>query len=78
MRPNVTVRCAAVAGAALTLAIIVPTAANASTWGVAHPPYTATDNVPYPARAGEYRHRRALTNRRLGRQRRLTDPLQRD
>ena len=47
MRPNVTVRCAAVAGAALTLAIVVPTAANASTWGVAHPPYTATDNVPY-------------------------------
>jgi hypothetical protein len=47
MRPNVTVRCAAVAGAALTLAIIVPTTANASTWGAAHPPYTATDNVPY-------------------------------
>ena len=35
------------AGAALTPAIVVPTAANASTWGVAHPPYTATDNVPY-------------------------------
>jgi hypothetical protein len=35
-----------VAAAAIALAAI-PSIANASTWGVAHPPDTATDNVPY-------------------------------
>jgi hypothetical protein len=47
MRPSVTVRHAVAAAAALALAVI-PSVANASTtWKVAHPPYTATDNVPY-------------------------------
>jgi len=47
MRPSLTARNAVVAVAALALAVI-PGLANASTtWSVAHPPYTAVDNVPY-------------------------------
>jgi hypothetical protein len=46
MRAAVTVRRAAVAAAALAL-FAIPAAADGSTWGVAHPPFTATDNVPY-------------------------------
>jgi hypothetical protein len=44
----VTVRRAAVAAAALALlAIPAVASAAATTWTVAHPPYTAVDNVPY-------------------------------
>ena len=47
MRPSVTVRNAVVAAAALALAGIPGLANAATTWSVAHPPYTAIDNVPY-------------------------------
>jgi hypothetical protein len=47
MRPTVTVERAAVAAAALALAIVPSMASASTTWSVAHPPYTATDNVPY-------------------------------
>jgi hypothetical protein len=47
MRPIVTVRRASVAAAALALAVIPSTAGAQTTWSVAHPPYTAVDNVPY-------------------------------
>ena len=43
----VTVRRTAVAAAALTLLAIPAVASAATTWSVAHPPYTAVDNVPY-------------------------------
>ena len=48
MRTTVIATRAAVAAAALALAA-VPAMAGAAgaTWGVAHPPYTAVDNVPY-------------------------------
>ncbi len=50
MRPSVTIRwaaAAAAAAAAVGLAVIPGTANAGSTWSVAHPPYTALDNVPY-------------------------------
>jgi hypothetical protein len=49
MRPIVRVRhaTATAAAAAVALAVIPATASAATTWSVAHPPYTATDNVPY-------------------------------
>ena len=47
MRPTVIVERAAVAAAALALAVIPSMASASATWGVAHPPYTATTNVPY-------------------------------
>jgi hypothetical protein len=47
MRPSVITRNAVVAAAALALAVVPRTASAAVTWKVAHPPYTATDNVPY-------------------------------
>ena len=47
MRPSVTVRNAVVAAAALAVAVIPGLANAATTWSVAHPPYTAIDNVPY-------------------------------
>jgi hypothetical protein len=47
MRPSVTTRNAVVATAALALVVIPNTASASTTWAVAHPPYTATDNVPY-------------------------------
>jgi hypothetical protein len=43
----VTVRRTAVAAAALALLAIPGMASAATTWSVAHPPYTAVDNVPY-------------------------------
>lgn len=51
MRPNVTVRCAAVAGAALTLAIVVPTAANASGHAVLAPGHIWFSGYYYPSNA---------------------------
>src|SRR5208282_666541 len=47
MRPSVTVRNAVVAAAAVALAAVPSMASAATTWSVAHPPYTAVDNVPY-------------------------------
>jgi hypothetical protein len=47
MRPTVTVSRAGAAVAALALAVIPSMAGAATTWSVAHPPYTAADNVPY-------------------------------
>ena len=47
MRPVVTVSRASVAAAALALTILPSTAGAASSWSVAHPSYTAVDNVPY-------------------------------
>ena len=47
MRPIVTIRRASVAAAALALAALPAAAGAASTWSVAHPPYTMVDNVPY-------------------------------
>jgi hypothetical protein len=47
MRPIVTIRRASVAAASLALAILPSTAGAASSWSVAHPPYTPVDNVPY-------------------------------
>jgi hypothetical protein len=47
MRPSVTARNAVVAAAALALAAFPGMASASTTWTVAHPPYTATDNVPY-------------------------------
>jgi hypothetical protein len=46
MKPTVTVRRAAAVAATLGL-IAIPSMANASTWGVAHPPFATIDNVPY-------------------------------
>ena len=47
MRPIVIVQRAAVLAAAAALATIPGMANAATTWSVAHPPYTAVDNVPY-------------------------------
>jgi hypothetical protein len=52
MRPTLTTKRASLAGAVLALAALpvtaLPAAAGAaSAWSVAHPPYTAVDNVPY-------------------------------
>jgi hypothetical protein len=47
MRPIIIVRLASVAAASLALAILPSAAGAAATWSVAHPPYTAVDNVPY-------------------------------
>ena len=47
MRPIVIVRRASFAAAALALSAVPSMASAATTWSVAHPPYTATDNVPY-------------------------------
>ncbi len=47
MRPTVTISRAGAAIAALALGVIPSVAHAAVTWSVAHPPYTAVDNVPY-------------------------------
>src|SRR5271170_3980501 len=47
MSPIATARRIAIGAAALALLAIPATANAATTWSVAHPPYTATDNVPY-------------------------------
>jgi hypothetical protein len=47
MSPIVTVRRAGAAAAALALLAIPGMASAATAWSVAHPPYTAVDNVPY-------------------------------
>jgi hypothetical protein len=47
MRPIVTIRNAVAAGAAIAAATVPSMAGAATTWNVAHPPYTAVDNVPY-------------------------------
>jgi len=47
MRPIVIAQRAAVLAAAAALAAIPGMANAATTWSVAHPPYTAVDNVPY-------------------------------
>src|SRR5580698_7344815 len=47
MKPVHHARRAIAAAAAVALALIPATANAATAWSVAHPPYTATDNVPY-------------------------------
>jgi hypothetical protein len=63
MRPIVTVRRASVATAAFALAIIPSMAGAATTWSMAHPPYTAVDNVPLRTARGHHGH---LRQQRLG------------
>ena len=46
MRPSVTVRNAVVAAAALAVAVIPGLANAATTWSVAHPPYTRSTMSP--------------------------------
>src|SRR5580658_8768385 len=47
MRPSVTVRNTIIVAAALALAAVPSVASASTTWSVAHPPYTAVDNLPY-------------------------------
>jgi hypothetical protein len=47
MSPIAIARRTAIAVAVLALAAVPATANAATTWSVAHPPYTAVDNVPY-------------------------------